>query len=295
MKEILKSKNSITLYKMPDQLINDDGLLNQIMEKAFKPIKKESLEDTTSGWCDPVNMSDTEYFTNSMVAGSHVYGLRIDSYSYPKKQLDPIVDMLELDRKRTENIEHLPKWQKKEIKDQARARIKMNTLPGAKNVPVVFDFQSRHIIVFSQSKGDLEQFTKVFESTFTITPIAENLITVDMEKFKTLNVINKEVIEYCGKDRSTFVQSIKAANQEGKLTLTSDNDELERIVTNDYFVESLTICNDDEYSFEITDKGQIKNIDIEVSMSMNDQNELIAWKCEKLVECFNGIKYFVEG
>ena len=100
--------------------------------------------------------------------------LRIDKYGFSASQTRPYLEEAEFNFKRSNNLEHLPAQQKKELKEGVIKMMRTNTYPKTTITELFWSYETNNIYLFSQSSAVINKFVDIFEKTFelNLTPIS---------------------------------------------------------------------------------------------------------------------------
>lgn len=187
MKSILNKRVSFTVYELPPYLkgLSKTEINERILEKEFgDDLKPVDTVDTKTGFINPVNFSEKAecYTTENFL----VFSVRTDEYSFSSGQKRPFIEREEFEYKRINNVEYVPAYVKKEIKEEVHKMLKTKNMPKPSFVEFFIDSLKEKIVIMSTSTKVLNRVVSLIESAFMSVP---DLISLKKILYKNSDAI----------------------------------------------------------------------------------------------------------
>lgn len=139
----------------------------KIMQRAFRKIDEDSLEERSEGWVNIMDMLDSyfpamEYFKEPYLALSW----RVDTRRVPAGALRRYADEAERDIKAREEVRYLPKKRREEIREHVRLMLLKRAIPSSDVYDVVWNLPEGMLLFGSTSARLCDEFRSFFLKTF---------------------------------------------------------------------------------------------------------------------------------
>ncbi|MGM0609512.1 MAG: recombination-associated protein RdgC [Thermodesulfobacteriota bacterium] len=169
----LSTTIAYTRYKIieeiPESLWPD--ILNRLKKKAFREIENTSQE-RGFGWVCFDEMLDSEWAVSVPEKAEFLaFALRLDTRRVPAAVLNKhfkIAQKEKIKQLAEQGKKFLPRTQKKELRDQVRAKLLARTLPVPAIFDVIWDTNEQTVYLASNRDKVKELFTDLFLQTFEL-------------------------------------------------------------------------------------------------------------------------------
>jgi len=149
----------------------DEALLDKLSTHAINADNVQTADQKACGWTTGVHILDTQFdWSKNVSADGLHFALRIDTNKPPTELLRSYQKINEQSMLEASGREFLSKAERREARDQARARAEAETRSGAfkrmKQVAVFWDVQRREVYLGSTALSVIDDFILLFARTF---------------------------------------------------------------------------------------------------------------------------------
>jgi len=137
-----------------------------LQKNRFRPLAAEDPRDESAGWVDPFLSFEAKEFPNAYFRDYYLFSLRVDRYRFTAAQLRPFLEEAEHLYKEEHKVAFISGYQRKELREEATRKVRALTLPATLVTEVAWNLGENRLLFFSQSKGLLDAFVKLFEESF---------------------------------------------------------------------------------------------------------------------------------
>ncbi|HEY8516913.1 MAG TPA: recombination-associated protein RdgC [Candidatus Binatia bacterium] len=170
----LSASSSIVRFAAPaPKHLDREALCRAINQRAFREHDEDGLPKTEAfGWVaihDPlvVELETSDVFFQQYV----VLGFRYDRRKAPAKLVRLERRRAEEARKREQNLEHLGRAVRKEIKEEVEARLLLQALPSPQLFECAWNLETGTLLFTGKSRAPREAFTALFRDTTGVAPV----------------------------------------------------------------------------------------------------------------------------
>lgn len=166
----LKGSCSLRRYRALSTL---SGAWRESVEKAISahallPLDPERGEDKAIGWANALDEQDLDLsFGKFFVDGRIVLALRIDTLKPPPAEVKRLLRIRQREIEAARK-EPLSAGALRELKAMIAADLRRRTPPKTRTATMIWDLDSRRVLLDSHSKGINEAFLRLFAQTFNI-------------------------------------------------------------------------------------------------------------------------------
>lgn len=166
---LIIGSGSFTRFMVTGDLPDDyTGTFPKKIERyAFRKLDENSDDERSTGWVNILDMFDSEfmgmeYFKDPCVALSW----RVDVRSVPSKALTQFCREAEAKIRAEEELEHLPKKRRQEIKEAIHIKLLKRAIPRSNTYDVIWNLQTGLLIFGAVSNKLCDEFSEFFLKTF---------------------------------------------------------------------------------------------------------------------------------
>lgn len=139
----------------------------KIVRFAFHALDETSDDERSTGWVNILDMFDSgfagmEYFKDPCIALSW----RVDTRNVPSRALMQYCREAEEKIKAAEELEHIPKRRRQEIKDGVRTKLLKRAIPRSNTYDMIWNLQSGIVFFGATSNKLCDEFAEYFLMTF---------------------------------------------------------------------------------------------------------------------------------
>lgn len=160
---------SFTRFQVEGPLPDDymEIFPEKIMQRAFRKIDENSLDERSEGWVNIMDMLDNrfpamEYFKEPYLALSW----RVDTRRVPSRALKRYADEAEREIRDREGLQYLPKKRREEIREHVRLMLLKRAIPSSDVYDVVWNLPEGMLLFGSTSARLCDEFRSFFLKTF---------------------------------------------------------------------------------------------------------------------------------
>lgn len=162
---LLKGNINLCQMDMPEDLVKFSGnFTDKFRAHGFQELTNKIPQNISTGWVDPLDLSDSEEFPNIRMESYFVVGVRIDAFKFSQAQIKPIFDRL-VKEKSLVGLS-LSRQTKLELKEAAFNQLRGKSAPASRIEYVVFDFVNKQITILSKVKSVVSKITTLLTETF---------------------------------------------------------------------------------------------------------------------------------
>ena len=166
---LIYGTGSFTRFEVEDGLSEDYREIFQtnIARYAFRNLDENSDEERSTGWVNIMDMFDSafagmEYFKAPCIALSW----RVDVRSVPSKALRQYSREAEEKIKTSEELEHISKKRRQEIKEAVRIKLLKRAIPRSNIYDIIWNVQTGLVIFAGTSSKLCDEFSEFFLKCF---------------------------------------------------------------------------------------------------------------------------------
>ncbi len=170
---LISSTHSISRYYIDGEFQEGtaEGVLQGLKENAIPEIESE-YEEISVGWTPLETPYTPDFDSASFTFGTYfAFSLRIDKKSIPAKLIQKHMAIETEKKKKESGRSFISKNEKAEIKEMV-VDILLHKTPFIPNIyDVLWDYEDKHLILFSTQKAANELFETLFYKSFNHRPI----------------------------------------------------------------------------------------------------------------------------
>lgn len=181
-----------------DMPIDIRGALTQnALKHAFRPLGPEDPTlERSAGWVNIHDHLDADLTGQKLFFDDHMlFALRIDKKAVPNSILRARIQQAEKARLEEIGREVLTRAERRALRDGVRLNLMQAVLPSMITFDVAVDLTGRQVRFWSTTRGVLEEFMELFETTFKLSLLplgayglaSRALDSVQMERFSDLD------------------------------------------------------------------------------------------------------------
>ena len=166
---LIYGTGSFTRFKVDGDPREDylETFPKSIARYAFRNLDETSDEERSSGWVNIMDMFDSgfagmDYFKDPCIALSW----RVDVRKVPAKALKQYSREEEEKIKESEELEHISKKRRQDIKEAVRIKLMKRAIPRSNTYDMIWNLQTRLVIFGSTSNKLSDEFAEFFLQCF---------------------------------------------------------------------------------------------------------------------------------
>jgi len=149
----------------------DESFLEKLAAHAIDADSVQTADQQVFGWAAGEHILDTQFdWSKNVIADGLYFAMRIDTNKPPAELVRSYQKMNERATLEASGREFLSKTERREAREQARARADAEARSGAfrrmKQVPVFWDFNRREVYLGSSASSAVDHFMLLFRQTF---------------------------------------------------------------------------------------------------------------------------------
>lgn len=149
--------------------------LHGIRRWQFQPLTPEDEDEESLGWVSIQRPLQADIDFNDFVFNDFInLGFRRDRWSLPSALLRARTEEAEIEYKAQNEKKKLSKFERDDIKDMVRRRLKEQTIPRMKVIDMSWELSTMRVRFWSQSSTVIELFQEFFEDTFELKLLPAN-------------------------------------------------------------------------------------------------------------------------